>query len=69
MRRGDGKTNLHFDFDDVELARLERVKGRLNAASRIEVVRRALRLLDYMTLSEEVELRFPDGRKKTIVFF
>ena len=64
------KKRLQFDFTPRALERLERVKTRIEAASRAETVRRAIRFLDRATAHEaeggQIIARAADGTEYII---
>jgi hypothetical protein len=60
------KTRLQFDFDDAGLELLEDLKFRLTAASRAEVVRRALRLMD-LVQSGQLKVIDKDGISREVL--
>ncbi len=69
--RGGKKTRLQFDFTPEQVDRIERIGERLEAASRAEVVRRALRVLERLTDETEagrrIVLRGDDGDDEVLL--
>lgn len=62
------KTRVQFDFTNEQLARLDGLVHRMGAASRAEVVRRALHLMDRVE-SGKLEVVGSDGvARKTKLF-
>ena len=59
------KNRVQFDFTKEALDHLDALRVKLDAASRAEVIRRALRLLDYAIVQKEqgfkLVIREPDG--------
>ncbi len=49
----NGKTRLQFDFTSEAVDRLDELKNRINAPTKAEVVRRSLRLFDWITREME----------------
>ena len=64
------KVRLQFDFTSEAVDGLDEIKERLGAGSRAEVIRRALRLLDYATNDDNkgrtLVLRDADGNAETL---
>lgn len=64
------KTRLQFDFTQEAVDHLEELRSRMDAASKAEVVRRALRLLDYAVTSSsrggELVLRDENGKESIL---
>ena len=64
------KRRLQFDFSEEAVQRLDFLVEELDAASRAEVIRRALELLDQLNYAYpkgEVFLRSPDQQDKKIL--
>ena len=65
-----GKVRLQFDFSSEAAEHMEEIRRRLDAGSKAEVMRRALRLLDYVTSGVleggEFVLRDSDGRERIL---
>jgi Arc/MetJ-type ribon-helix-helix transcriptional regulator len=66
------KTRLQFDFSDESLGQLDELKGATGAASRAEVIRQALRLLQWTIEQTQDEkatvLVEKDGRQREVIF-
>ena len=60
------KTRVQFDFTDEQLALLDGLVSRMNAASRAEVVRRALHLLDKV-VSGQLNVIDEDGNSHSVM--
>jgi len=65
-----GKVRLQFDFSKEANDRMEKIQKYLDAASKAEVMRRALRLLEHLMLGKaegyEVVLRDPEGNERIL---
>jgi hypothetical protein len=65
------KTRVQFDFTPEALQTLDRLKGRLNVSSRADVIRYALRILDWVLSTTESNAKIlveKDARQQEIVF-
>ena len=62
------KTRIQFDFTDEQLARLDGLVQRMGAASRAEVVRRALHLMDVAQSGELETVGVDKIIRKTVLF-
>ena len=61
------KIRVQFDFSKAALKRLDQMRKILDANSRAEVVRRALRMFDYGLEAEqgsEIIIRYADGTEE-----
>jgi len=66
------KTRLQFDFSDESLSQLDELKGATGATNRAEVIRQALRLLQWtieQTQDEKATVLFEkNGRQREVIF-
>ena len=66
------KIRVQFDFTPTALEQLDSLQRRLNAKSRAEVIRYALRvlqwLLDQLKDSAKIMVESKDGKVQTVVF-
>jgi hypothetical protein len=65
------KTRVQFDFTPEALQTLDRLKGRLNVSTRADVIRYALRVLDWVLSTTESNAKIlveKDARQQEIVF-
>jgi metal-responsive CopG/Arc/MetJ family transcriptional regulator len=66
------KTRLQFDFSDESLGQLDELKGATGAPSRAEVIRQALRLLQWTIEQTQDEkatvLVEKNGRQREVIF-
>jgi len=64
------KQRLQFDFSKPAVKRLDQLVNRLGAASRAEVIRRALELIDLISMAKakksEIIIKGSDGKEKNI---
>jgi len=69
--RADPPRQLEFDFALISVHKLNELQVRMGACSHVEVVRRALSLLDYATGEEaqgsRVIIRRPDGDEHVVL--
>jgi metal-responsive CopG/Arc/MetJ family transcriptional regulator len=67
-----GKTRLQFDFTDEALGELDDLKGATGATNRAEVIRQALRLLQWtieQTRDENATVLVEkNGRQREVIF-
>jgi len=66
------KTRLQFDFSDESLGQLDELKGATGASNRAEVIRQALRLLQWTIEQTQDEkatvLVEKNGRQREVIF-
>ena len=66
------KTRLQFDFTDDALGQLDELKGATGATNRAEVIRQALRLLQWTIEQTQDEkatvLVEKDGKQREVIF-
>lgn len=69
MAKKDGVKRLQFDFSDEAIEDLDNLKNLTKSASRVEVIRRALRFYEYTArmVSDGYQVELTKGKTKLVL--